>query len=51
MGAIVLGSIVLFVLAFIWFNQGNTMMGVGMLVMGFIASSNFYLHRLMMRKM
>jgi len=48
--AIILGSIILFLLAFIWFSRGNAMMGYGMFIMGTIALSNYYLHRRMMKK-
>ena len=47
----VLGAIVLFYLSFLWYQQGNQIMSIGMLVMGLIASSNFYLHLRMMKKM
>jgi len=50
MWLIFLGSLALLYLAFIWFGRGNNIMGVGMLTMGVIALSNFYLHRRMMRK-
>jgi len=46
---IFLGSVIFFLLAFIWFSRGNTIMGFGMLVMGAIAMSNYYLHRRMMK--
>lgn len=49
MSLIFLGSLTLFYLAFVWFGRGNAIMGVGMFVMGLIASSNFYLHRRMMK--
>ena len=41
---IVFGAIVLFYLSFLWYQESNLIMGLGMLVMGLIASSNFYLH-------
>jgi len=47
---IFLGSVALFYLAFVWFGRGNIIMGAGMLIMGIIALSNFYLHRRMMKK-
>jgi len=47
---IILGSVILFALAFIWFSRGNSMMGFGMFVMGAVAMSNYYLHRRMMKK-
>lgn len=47
---IFLGSIALFLLAFLWFSRGNSMMGFGMFVMGVVAMSNYYLHRRMMKK-
>jgi len=50
MWLIFLGSFVLLYLAIVWFKRDNNIMGFGMLVMGIIALSNFYLHRLMMRK-
>jgi len=50
MWLIFLGALVLFYLAYMWFTRGNPTMGVGMLVMGIIATSNFYLHRRMMKK-
>ena len=49
MWLIFLGALVLFYLAVIWFARGNIIMGVGMLSMGIIATSNFYLHRRMMK--
>ena len=48
MWLIFLGSLALFYFAFVWFGRGNTIMGLGMLIMGIIALSNFYLHRRMM---
>jgi len=48
---IVFGAIILLYLSFLWYEQGNLIMGGGMLVMGLIALSNFYLHRRMMKKM
>ena len=47
---IVLGSILLLLLAFLWFSRGNSMMGFGMFVMSAVAVSNYYLHRRMMKK-
>ena len=48
---IILGALILFYLSFLWYQVSNLIMSVGMFVMGLIAVSNFYLHRLMMRKM
>jgi len=48
---IVVGAVILFYLSFVWYQQNNIIMSVGMFVMGLIAVSNFYLHRRMMRKM
>jgi len=48
---IILGAVILFYLSFLWYQQNNVIMSIGMFVMGLIAVSNFYLHRLMMRKM
>jgi len=48
MGTIVVGSLVLLYSSYIWFTRNNILMGIGMLVMGLIAISNFYLHRRMM---
>jgi len=50
MWLIFLGALALIYLAFVWFDRGNTIMGFGMLIMGIIASSNFYLHRKMMQR-
>ena len=44
------GGLVLLYFSFIWFARSNATMGIGMLAMGIIALSNFYLHRRMMRK-
>ena len=49
MWLIFLGGLALLYLAFAWFQRGNAFMGIGMLIMGIIAESNFYLHRRMMR--
>jgi len=48
MGTIITGSLVLLYSSYIWFTRNNILMGIGMLVMGLIAISNFYLHRRMM---
>jgi len=49
MWSIFIGSIILLYLAFFWFQKGNSIMGIGMLIMGIVALSNFYLHRRMMK--
>lgn len=50
MSLIFMGGLVLFYFSAIWFQKGNFIMGAGMLVMGVVAMSNFYLHRDMMKK-
>jgi len=50
MWLILLGSLILFYLGFVWLGRGNAIMSIGMFVMGMIALSNFYLHRMMMKK-
>lgn len=50
MGIIVIGSLVLFYLAFSWYTKENLLMSLGMLIMGLIALSNFYLHWIKMKK-
>jgi len=49
MGIIFLGSLTLLYFAFVWFSRGNQIMGLGMLIMGLVAGSNFYLHLRMMK--
>ena len=44
------GSLILFYLTFLWYVKENIIMGTGMLIMGLIALSNFYLHWRNMRK-
>jgi len=51
MNVVLVGGIVLFVLAFMWFSRGNMLMGVGMFVMGAVAESNYVLHVQSMRSM
>ncbi|PCI21309.1 hypothetical protein COB64_00295 [Candidatus Wolfebacteria bacterium] len=41
---ILLGGIALLVLSVIWFIQGILLMGIGMLIMGLVALSNYFLH-------
>ena len=48
---VMVGGILLFLLAFMWFRAGNVMMGAGMFIMGAVAESNYFLHRQMMKKM
>ena len=50
MWVIIIGALILFYLAFIWYTQGNSIMSIGMTVMGLIASANFYLHLRTMRR-
>ena len=50
MWVIIIGALILFYLAFIWYTRGNSIMGIGMTVMGLIASANFYLHWRTMKK-
>jgi len=50
MAVILLGGVALFLLALWWFSKGNIPMGSGMLIMALVAGSNFYLHRMMMKK-
>jgi len=49
MWLIFIGGLTLFYFAIIWFQKGNTIMGLGMFVMSVVAFSNFYLHRRMMK--
>ena len=51
MNVVLVGGIVLFVLAFIWFSRDNVLMGMGMFVMGAVAESNYLLHRQSMKRM
>lgn len=44
MAVIVIGTIILFYLGFSWYLQDNVVMSMGMIIMGLIASANFYLH-------
>jgi len=46
MSAILWGGIVLLILAIWWLSQGNILMAAGMAVMGIVAESNYYLHRM-----
>ena len=50
MWLIFLGGLALLYFAFVWFGKDNNLMGSGMLIMGVVALSNFYLHRRMMKK-
>jgi len=50
MAIILLGAIVLIILGLMWFSRANNLMGIGMLVMGVIALSNYYLHVQSMKK-
>ena len=47
---ILLGGIALLILGIIWFTRGANLMGIGMLIMGGVALSNFYLHMRSMKK-
>ncbi len=40
----------LFYFEIVWYMRENIMMSLGMIIMGLIALSNFYLHRRMMKK-
>jgi len=51
MSVVLVGGILLFILAFMWFARGNVLMGAGMFIMGAVAESNYLLHRQMMKKM
>jgi len=51
MNVVLIGGIVLFVIAFMWFARGNVLMGVSMFIMGAIAESNYLLHLQWMKKM
>ena len=44
MWVILIGSLALFYIAFKWYSEKNFFMGSGMMIMGLIALSNFYLH-------
>ena len=50
MSAIFVGGILLLLLAFAWWREGNVRMAAGMALMGLIAESNYYLHRQMMKQ-
>ncbi len=50
MWIIVLGALILFYFAIVWYMQDNIIMSLGMIIMGLIALSNFYLHKRMMKK-
>ena len=47
---IVIGGFFLLYLSFLWYSQDNIIMGMGMMIMGLIALSNFYLHLTKMKK-
>jgi len=49
MWVIFLGGLAFLLFAFMWFVKGNLLMSFSMLIMGIMAESNFYLHRLMMK--
>ena len=49
MWQIFIGGVALLVFAFVWFREGNLIMVSGMFIMGVVALSNFYLHRMMMK--
>lgn len=48
MWLILTGGLALLYIAYIWFQRDNLIMSIGMLIMGVVAFSNFYLHRSMM---
>ncbi len=48
MWSILIGALILLYIAYLWFTEGNTLMSLGMFIMGVVAFSNFYLHRRMM---
>jgi len=50
MAVILIGGAALFLLGVWWISKGNIPMGSGMLIMALIAGSNYYLHRMMMKK-
>ncbi len=50
MGIILVGSLILFSIAFWWYNEGNLLMSLGMSTMAIIALSNFYLHFIKMKR-
>ncbi len=50
MWLIIIGSLILFFLSFLWYVKGNMIMSFGMMIMGGIALSNFYLHWKRMKK-
>ena len=50
MGLIFAGGLIAFYIAFMWFAQGNIIMGIGMFSMALVALSNFYLHGISMKK-
>ncbi len=50
MGSIFAGGLVALSISFMWFRQGNPVMGIGMFFMGIVAFANFYLHGRAMRK-
>ena len=47
---IVIGGFLLLYLSFLWYSQNNIIMGVGMMIMGLVALSNFYLHLVKMKR-
>ncbi|MAJ97575.1 MAG: hypothetical protein CMI56_03100 [Parcubacteria group bacterium] len=50
MALILIGGIILFYLASVWFLRGNIIMTIGMVAMGMTALANFYLHKKAMVK-
>lgn len=50
MGIILIGSLILFFIAFYWYETNNIFMTLGMIIMGFVALANFYLHLVKMKK-
>lgn len=51
MNIVLVGGVLLLGLAFMWFARDNVLMGVGMLIMGAIAGSNYLLHLQAMKRM
>ena len=50
MGTILIGSFLLFFIAFWWYEELNSLMTLGMSTMALVALANFYLHLVKMKK-
>ncbi len=50
MSIILIGSFLLFYLAFGWYEKFNLFMSSGMIIMALVALANFYLHLVKMKK-